>query len=782
MTTDASGAPIVIASTANVKTFLTTPSSANLAAAVTDETGSGLLVFATSPTFSTSIGYNGAPEAATDILVLQQRANGMRFGAASSALDSSNSYGINMGTNFTPVGAASNLDGILVNCYYGVAAASTITQTSGIEIYQTYGGTGTITTAYGIQVRGGGAGSMVTNAYGGHFAVPAHGTNKQALYCADLSVGVAASGTPTAGTIKASATITTGVASGTTGAVLYNGTTSGTVTTTVAAAAGTYNWILPTTAGSSGNILTSGGGGSTAMTWTGTTGSGSVVLATSPTLATPVLGVASGTSLTLSGLTSKSILFAGTAGLISQNNSLFQWNDTDKSLGINAETDANTQVSISQSLPFGLGLSGTATTLDQQRGLSIGVILAPTLDSDSSTHVYVNARTNAASTKTITDATHFRSQPLLDNNGGTITNFRGFYFVPQSTVAGTVTNYYGGFFTTPGGGTNSQALYAADLAVGVAASGTPLAGSIKASATSNTITAPTLSITNSNATADANTVGQTINLSGAADMTNALFMRFMDSSGATNGSISAASATTVAFNTSSDKRLKNVIRKDFNALGTLKKIEFTEHEFKRAPGIYVIGAMAQDLQKVYPPAVSEGLQSEHDISDENWREITHPWSVDYSKLIGLIGKSVQELASKIYTPSDARLKTVIDEDYSGLALVKQMRSKKYEFKNKPGDYEHGFLAHELYAVFPEAVQKGDDEVIQDIHTGESRVLEWEEIKNPWSIDYSKLTGVLVKSVQELSAEIETLKTQSKFYKLTAIIANVLLAVYVYKNA
>lgn len=36
-----------------VATFLGTPSSANLAAAVTDETGSGALVFATSPTFVT---------------------------------------------------------------------------------------------------------------------------------------------------------------------------------------------------------------------------------------------------------------------------------------------------------------------------------------------------------------------------------------------------------------------------------------------------------------------------------------------------------------------------------------------------------------------------------------------------------------------------------------------------------------------------------------------------------------------------------------------------------
>jgi hypothetical protein len=54
--TNATGLPIstgVSGLGANVATFLATPSSANLASAVTDETGSGSLVFATSPTFVT---------------------------------------------------------------------------------------------------------------------------------------------------------------------------------------------------------------------------------------------------------------------------------------------------------------------------------------------------------------------------------------------------------------------------------------------------------------------------------------------------------------------------------------------------------------------------------------------------------------------------------------------------------------------------------------------------------------------------------------------------------
>jgi hypothetical protein len=54
--TNATGLPVstgISGLAANVATFLATPSSANLASAVTDETGSGALVFATSPTLVT---------------------------------------------------------------------------------------------------------------------------------------------------------------------------------------------------------------------------------------------------------------------------------------------------------------------------------------------------------------------------------------------------------------------------------------------------------------------------------------------------------------------------------------------------------------------------------------------------------------------------------------------------------------------------------------------------------------------------------------------------------
>ncbi len=77
-------------------------------------------------------------------------------------------------------------------------------------------------------------------------------------------------GGPDASFIKASfaATgLTLGLAANNTGTLSLKGVTSGVVTIQPQSVAGTYNFNLPTTAGSAGDILTSGGGGAAAMTY-----------------------------------------------------------------------------------------------------------------------------------------------------------------------------------------------------------------------------------------------------------------------------------------------------------------------------------------------------------------------------------------------------------------------------------------------------------------------------------------------------------------------------------
>lgn len=65
-----------------------------------------------------------------------------------------------------------------------------------------------------------------------------------------------------------SGTLGVGAAGSTLGTLTLSGNTSGTISIKGQAAAGTYNFNLPTTAGTSGYFLTSGGGSGTAMTWT----------------------------------------------------------------------------------------------------------------------------------------------------------------------------------------------------------------------------------------------------------------------------------------------------------------------------------------------------------------------------------------------------------------------------------------------------------------------------------------------------------------------------------
>jgi len=102
-------------------------------------------------------------------------------------------------------------------------------------------------------------------------------------------------GTPSSGTLSSCSglPLTTGV----TGTLpIANGGTNSTTTPTAGAVPyGTGTAYAFTAAGTSGYLLTSAG--ASAPTWTATTGSGNVVLATSPTLVTPVLGVASATTV-----------------------------------------------------------------------------------------------------------------------------------------------------------------------------------------------------------------------------------------------------------------------------------------------------------------------------------------------------------------------------------------------------------------------------------------------------------------------------------------------------
>lgn len=96
------------------------------------------------------------------------------------------------------------------------------------------------------------------------------------------------------------------------------------------------------------------------------------------------------------------------------------------------------------------------------------------------------------------------------------------------------------------------------------------------------------------------------------------------------------------------------------------------------------------------------------------------------------------------TTSDRRLKQNIKTFDSGLNMIEKMKARTYEMKANPGVQHIGFIAQELYEVFPNIV-KGTPETSSE--------------KKPMMVDYGRLTPVLVAAVKELKAKNEALQKE-----------------------
>jgi hypothetical protein len=91
------------------------------------------------------------------------------------------------------------------------------------------------------------------------------------------------------------------------------------------------------------------------------------------------------------------------------------------------------------------------------------------------------------------------------------------------------------------------------------------------------------------------------------------------------------------------------------------------------------------------------------------------------------------------TPSDSKLKKNVKDIEYGLDAVMKLNPKEYDWK-KDDRHDIGFIAQEVEEVIPEVVK--DKKWFDD------------KVK---TLDYEKLTAVLIKAVQELKAEVEELK-------------------------
>ena len=106
--------------------------------------------------------------------------------------------------------------------------------------------------------------------------------------------------------------------------------------------------------------------------------------------------------------------------------------------------------------------------------------------------------------------------------------------------------------------------------------------------------------------------------------------------------------------------------------------------------------------------------------------------------------------SVVHADGTSRVQTVTKEV---LPLIANLRPVSYNIIQKDDEgkdvdtrTEIGFIAHELQEYFPEFV------------TGQKDAIEGEQIIAQ-GVDYAKLSAVLVKAIQELKAEVDSLKAQ-----------------------
>jgi hypothetical protein len=124
--------------------------------------------------------------------------------------------------------------------------------------------------------------------------------------------------------------------------------------------------------------------------------------------------------------------------------------------------------------------------------------------------------------------------------------------------------------------------------------------------------------------------------SGAGASTMIGFYR--NSSGTAVGSISTTSTATT-YNTTSDARLKENIVDAPSAGELLDRVQVRSYDWISKPSEHVEhGFIAQELVEVVPSAVKAG-----DKSDDIWTV----WGVDYSKLVPLLVKEIQELRERV---------------------------------------------------------------------------------------------------------------------------------------
>ena len=113
--------------------------------------------------------------------------------------------------------------------------------------------------------------------------------------------------------------------------------------------------------------------------------------------------------------------------------------------------------------------------------------------------------------------------------------------------------------------------------------------------------------------------------------------------------------------------------------------------------------------------------------------------------------SVDTSGTLYSTSSDYRLKNVIEPVTNGIERINKLNPVKFEWKDT-GKEEEGFIAHEVDEIFGDAVGGKKDAVKEDGSI------------DAQTMDYGRITPLLVKAIQEQQEQIEQLKTEIEALK------------------
>lgn len=156
------------------------------------------------------------------------------------------------------------------------------------------------------------------------------------------------------------------------------------------------------------------------------------------------------------------------------------------------------------------------------------------------------------------------------------------------------------------------------------------------------------------------------------------------------------------------------------------------------------GQYAATVRNLEDDAYANGLKIQ---AGENTQSVNNRF-ISFVRPDGSEIGAVRQITSSsvdFWSPSDRRLKTNIQSTAVGLDELMQLQVKDYVYKDDLAKPQTGFIAQEVFEVFPNAVSVGGDNVKTD----------------PWMMNYGKLTPLLVKAIQDQQAEIEFLKTQNE---------------------